>query len=68
MYNPDEKAQEYFRTMKTGSHPGLNQGHLTLAVSALPPQHACACMYMYRLCIQWRKKILWSEGERVQRQ
>ena len=35
---------------KTGSHPGLNWGPLTLAVSALPPDNSqyhsvCTCMY-----------------------
>ena len=28
----------FSRTVKTGSHPGLNRGSLTLAVSALPPE------------------------------
>ena len=34
------KPWEYFRELwKTGSHLGLNQGPLTLAVSALPPEY-----------------------------
>ena len=35
----EERLGNIFRELrKTGSHPGLNQGPLTLAVSALPPE------------------------------
>ena len=35
----EERLGNIFREMrKTGSHPGLNRGPLTLVVSALPPE------------------------------
>ena len=39
MYMHEERLGNIFREpRKTGSHPGLNRGPLTLAVSALPPE------------------------------
>ena len=48
----EEKLGNIFRELqKTGSHPGLNWGPLTLVVSALPPELCtctmCACIHMY---------------------
>ena len=35
----EKRLENIFREVrKTGSHPGLNRGPLTLAVSALPPE------------------------------